>query len=643
MVNHRRQHALDETQFGTAGSVQRFSSAWRRGEHPKLRDFVTPREANDVEHVAELIRVDMQERAQAGEEVCLDEYLDEWPALRQAPIEVVALILDEYTIRTDAGEVVDTAEYASRFPEHLDTLRLELGITVEAASDEVPRQSPDIIAGTRLGDFRIEQQIGSGGVSRVYRALQCSLNRVVALKVTDESSEKRDMACHEGRTMASLNHPHIVPVFAEQVVDQHRLLAMGLVDGPSLLRFLEVLATENRNSLSGGHCRMRVRELAEASATTARPVSHRQPATRQAESFLQFGCTVIRDLARALAEAHAHDILHCDVKPANVLFSADGRPMLTDFNVSVQGGHQPNGPVGGTLLYMAPEHFGLILRDSTEVVDGRADVYSLGLVMFQLLTGAWPFEEHDTSGDPLAAAAHLRAIRLSTEAKFQADWCLSPGLQSIIRKCLAPIPSRYQSAEELAEDLERHLEHRPLRHAHDPSVVERGAKWFRRNRAFAGGLVVCCLICAMVWTAANDTRPPLAGVSMSGDRREAHRLAHVGAELVDARKFEEAIPVLERARKLNPREANVNYHLGIARFRADQPFRAAEAFDRAIKSGLRTGLAYSLRGAARFASNDVRQAEADFEMAQRVATSDEMEAVMTNVREFRRRLNERSR
>jgi tetratricopeptide (TPR) repeat protein len=201
-------------------------------------------------------------------------------------------------------------------------------------------------------------------------------------------------------------------------------------------------------------------------------------------------------LAEGLAHAHERGILHRDVKPSNVLIAADGQPLLLDFNLSQDQAADPAEAVlGGTVAYMAPEHLRAMARRSApaSLVDERSDLYSLGMVLYEMLTGRKPFEQSGSySVFPLQleAMATERSKVVPTARQLRSDvpW----GLESIVRRCLAPEPAdRYQRAEHLAEDLCRFLDDRPLRHAPELSRAERLAKWARRHPRLTQAACVC--------------------------------------------------------------------------------------------------------------------------------------------------------
>ncbi|HXG12097.1 MAG TPA: serine/threonine-protein kinase [Gemmataceae bacterium] len=206
-------------------------------------------------------------------------------------------------------------------------------------------------------------------------------------------------------------------------------------------------------------------------------------------SYIRAVAWIVARLAEGLHHAHQRGVLHRDIKPSNTLLGADGQPMLLDFNLArnLNGDQAVNSAVlGGTVAYMAPEHLrALAARDVSldRQVDHRSDIYSLGMVLYEMLTRESPFEQKG-SYSALPALIELmvlersRAVPSLRRCRSDIPW----SLESIVRKCLAPDPAqRYQQAEHLAEDLRCFLEDRPLRHAPELSWVERFRKWTRRH------------------------------------------------------------------------------------------------------------------------------------------------------------------
>ena len=267
--------------------------------------------------------------------------------------------------------------------------------------------------GTRLGNFEITEEIGRGGMGVVYRARQVSLNRVVALKVIEPGVADDEVAAErfrrEAHAMAQLQHPNIVDVIEVGEQDGLRYFAMQYVEGPSLAQVIS-----ERGAL---------------------------PAEETAQIAAQ--------VADALQQAHERGVVHRDIKPENILIAPDGRPVVTDFGIaramegmSFSVGDSLTQGVIGTPEYMSPE----IIRGNP--VDGRTDLYSLGVVLYQMITGRVPF----TATTPFEVASqHLTARPNVPEAE---DAACPHWLGTIILRAMAKEPAgRFFSAAEMAAAL----------------------------------------------------------------------------------------------------------------------------------------------------------------------------------------------
>jgi serine/threonine protein kinase/Tfp pilus assembly protein PilF len=308
-----------------------------------------------------------------------------------------------------------------------------------------------------FGDYELLEEIGRGGQGVVYRAHQKSLNRTVALKViglgpwTTETHLKRFR--REAEAAASLEHPGIVPIHDVGERDAQCYFSMKFIEGGQLDEVVR-------------YTPMSIRQSVELIAKVARTVDY----------------------------AHEHGILHRDIKPGNILLDKDGEPHLTDFGLArlVEAGSTVTGTLDvlGTPSYMAPEQ---AAGEHTKV-SKATDVYGLGAVLYQLLTGQPPF----------AGGTTYETIRLLRDTEPRQPRLLNPkidrDLSTICLKCLEKDPQRrYPSALALAEDLEHWLKHEPI-HAKPSGVFTHTRKWVRRNPsttvlvallvAFAAGLTL---------------------------------------------------------------------------------------------------------------------------------------------------------
>jgi len=326
-----------------------------------------------------------------------------------------------------------------------------------------------------FGDYELLEQIGRGGQGVVFRARQKSLNRTVALKVirlgqwASEAHVKRFR--REAEAAARLEHPCIVPIYEVGERDGSCYFSMKFVEGGQLD---EVIRREP------------------------------MPPRRAAE--------LIAKVARTVHYAHEHGILHRDIKPGNILLDAKGEPHLTDFGlarlVESESTVTRTLEVLGTPSYMAPEQ----AEGENEAVSSATDVYGIGAVLYQLLTGQPPF----------AGGTTYETIKLLLDTEPRPPRLLNPkidrDLSTICLKCLEKDPQRrYSSALALAEDSERWLKHEPIQARHT-GIFARGQKWVLRNPTSA--LLVASLFALaaaagwIVWKSELIARPLTTGIAV---------------------------------------------------------------------------------------------------------------------------------
>lgn len=309
--------------------------------------------------------------------------------------------------------------------------------------------------GDRIDDFEIVRQLGEGGFAQVYLARQLSLGRLVALKVGPNRGQ-------EARTLASLEHDNIVQVFTETVLATRdvRLLCMQYVPGATLQDVLDALPAKDRQ-VGTGKDYLAALDRVCTHHDEFRPAALLDRETIAQGDFSEAVCWIGVKLAEALAFAHQQGILHRDIKPANILINAYGRPFLADFNLAhrLQPEEGRESLFGGTLAYMSPEHleaFAAKDAEALDTVDERADLYGLGLVLYELHTGRHPYPLPWEQGLP----REVWVSRLAQE-RSAGPPPLSPldpnkpsGVEAVLCRCLEPDPKdRLQSAGELATAL----------------------------------------------------------------------------------------------------------------------------------------------------------------------------------------------
>jgi serine/threonine protein kinase/tetratricopeptide (TPR) repeat protein len=447
-----------------------------------------------------------------------EDVLARWPDDPHSDPDAASVLFADYCRRRQRGEDPSLTDYEQRFPEHKDSLASlfrhhdVMRSVGRVSASGVPLQLPAV--GEELFDFRLRQELGRGAFARVFLAEQADLaGRPVVLKVSEIEGD-------EPQTLAQLQHTHIVPIYSvhEDAPAGLRAVCMPFFGGASLSAVLRAAWADGPpargNQLVAGLATVAARHRPEHDAPAPRAGGERGvlPLLERL-SYVQAAAWVVARLAEALQHAHGRGVLHRDVKPSNVLLGGDGQPMLLDFNLA----HSPanaraHATLGGTVAYMAPEHLrALASRDPRQAVqvDCRADVYSLGMVLHEMLTGRSPFDQ-SASYSPVPVLIEAMALERSRSApsvrRFRPDapW----GLESIVRKCLEPDPARrYQRAEHLVDDLTRFLEDRPLRYAPELSTAERVRKWVRRHPrltssgsvATAAALLLALVGGALVW------------------------------------------------------------------------------------------------------------------------------------------------
>jgi serine/threonine protein kinase len=421
------------------------------------------------------------------------DYHDAFPELRNDAERVLGLIYEEFCLREEAGEAPDPKEFYARYEPWRDSLASQLNYHQMLSQDAGvgPGAAPRFPEpGMHFLGFRLRAVLGQGGEARVFLADDENLGgRVIALRVSPDRGE-------EPSIMGRLDHPHIMPVLTVVRDPETGLRGHGMPYCPGrpldeVLPRMESIPPETRTA----------RTLLDADAPgdlAARCDGPGWAGFPRRSSYADACTWLAARLAEALGHAHERGILHLDVEPTNVLLSADGGPMLLGFNLA----HDPHAPEraenalrGGTLPYMAPEQLEAF-RDPErrDRVGPTADLYALGLVLRELLTGRRP--EAPPANLPLTRVINdLLAQRLNGWPPIRVDNPQVPhALGAIVGRCLALDPAdRYPDALALAEDLRGFLRRRPLVHARNPNRPERIGNWFRRNRlslAVAASLLV---------------------------------------------------------------------------------------------------------------------------------------------------------
>jgi eukaryotic-like serine/threonine-protein kinase len=479
-------------------------TAWRSAnEPPRLQDFL-PAEPAPLRRMTlvEAIKIDLEHRwRDRRSPKTVEEYVAEFPELDAEGGIPCDIIYEEYHVRKRIEEA-PPADYYRRFPDRADELRRLFDLeTVELSAVLVPIQAAGAIeVGQRLDDFELLAALGKGAFATVFLARQCSMQRLVALKVSSDRGS-------EPQTLAQLDHPNIVRVFDQrQLADrQLRLLYMQYVSGGTLQGVIEHVRKCPPALRTGAALFEAIDKNLVKKGESPPPDSMTRYRLSRA-SWSEVVCWLGARLAAALAYAHDRGVLHRDVKPANVLVSAEGAPKLADFNVSCSklDGATPAAYFGGSLAYMSPEQ--LAAADPTSPVqphelDGRSDVFSLGVLLWELLTGNRPFVDESMPANWTGALAKMRDRRsqgVSDEARRHLPKNCSPGLAHVLLKCLTcDRDERYASAAEAAREFELCLQPRARQLMHGQGAWQAIPKRWPVTFTILCGLVPNAVMCLL--------------------------------------------------------------------------------------------------------------------------------------------------
>jgi|GEM_PF-821246 len=479
---------------------------------------------------AKALAAEVMQAAGHRSEFDAQDVLAKHPGLARFPSIVVDLAYEEFCRRMDAGKRLDPRQFARQFPAVADSLLkvLEVHEYLEEHPDAFTAESPEVWPqpGEAIAGFTLLREIGRGGSSRVFVAREQKLgNREVVVKVSRQANG-------EAARLGQLDHPHIMPVFSVRTESQSgvSIICMPYLGSATLADVLAETAAAEATTRRGSDV------LTAIAGTHQR---HRSPASdrergREAVawplrrgSYVEALVEIGAELGEALDYAHRQGICHCDVKPSNVLLTAEGRALLLDFNLSLQRGGSA-AIVGGTLPYMAPEQLQFLLAASPESllpIDHRADLFSLGATLFQLLTGQLPFPVDDLPEDRAEAARQLiERQRNRTGLWAEVARVAGPEVAELIAACLAfDRDARPSTAEQVARGLRHYLRPTP-----------RVRRWARQHRRAVAATAMVLALAGSVLALALALRTPYH-----------ERQYQAGLVCLDAGDYRAAIPYLD--------------------------------------------------------------------------------------------------
>ena len=446
-----------------------------------------------------LIKVDLQHRFSRGERPTAGEYFKIFPQLTREEDWALSLVYVEFCLLEENNWQPNVSDFCARYEDWRDSLVSQLGYHRDLS--RIMGSERPLVKFPRVGDrfatYQLLEILGDGGAARVYRATDDLGGRQVVLKVSPSVGD-------EPWILATLEHRNIVPILtvAESPEFGLRGICMPYRRGMTLDTILESFRSTSlpRKALPIWNL-MEVGKLDQDTKDMGWKGFPARGTYTEAVAWLGLS------IANALVYLHEEKgVFHRDIKPANILLANREGPMLFDFNLA----HAPHAAeharaaiLGGTLPYMAPEQLGAFLDPSKwGSVGAQADIYALGLVMRELVTGLKP--DLPNKNLPLSLAIQdLRDRRHEMLASIRETRPeVPPSLEAIILKCLAFQPSRrYEAAKDLAEDLRRFLKRSPLQFAKNPSKIEVLINWIYRKTKVAVGLGGLLLLSGLIFNA----------------------------------------------------------------------------------------------------------------------------------------------
>lgn len=471
-------------------AVNRIRAQWRNGEEP-----IAPRE-----------------------------FADQFEAWDHSLL--LSLVYEAYCLQREQGAPVDDGEVISRFPELGESLHRLLSVDHVLRKGQNPNTDqgwPQ--AGEEVADFVLATELGRGAFSRVWLANEETLDRHVVVKLLPTSTAIRQIG--EAETLAQLTHPNIVPINSvkDDPFSGFTALCMPFLGRTTLQDVIRRLFSTGNAPKDGSEILDVVSQV--NSGLTTNSTSEAPHRLVSSGTYIDAALWIGSRICDAVAFAHAKRIIHGDIKPANVLLDSNGCPFLFDFNLSREAGSRAD--LGGTIPYMPPEQLCLLCDESDEPhhATASAEVYSLGVTLYELVSGRLPFALEPDQRDPVSGLLSLQRHGPQPLAKKGVDRSVA----AVIESCLAFEPShRPASAAELAASLQQLI--RP---------ASRTKRWARKHPRLVLTMAAGITLATLSLSAWLAFRAPL-------DERLTQSAQHLFSE----GKTAESLEFIERALASNP-------------------------------------------------------------------------------------------
>ena len=537
--------------FGNSiDTIAYFEQEWRCGHTPTLEQAWI-QGGRSLHLLSALIKVEIIARFERGERPSVREYLDRFPELKTADEQVISLVYEEFCLLEEGGQAPSVDHFCDQYRTWADSLasqlryhRLLSQVAMVPSGPRTPSPSYPQPGQFFAGQFLVRRVLGVGGAGRVYLADQPEFERQVALKVSPDLGREHAI---QGR----LDHDHVMPVWSVFIDESTGLrgICMPFRPGCPLDAAIRQLYESRRRPTLASN----LMDVVERQGQEPGPRDGWRDFPR--ESSLCSGAAWIGlIIARALAHAHGRGVVHRDVKPANIFLAIREGPQLLDFNLA----HAPSNAEqaesarsGGTLPYMAPEQLEAFLDPvNWDHVGPAADIYALGLVMVEMLTGQRPDGPNPEIPLPRAIRELLDRRLLPPVSPRSRNPEIPHTLASIVLRCLAPNPAdRYSSAETLADDLERFLDDRPVSSAVGVPRSERTLRWFRRHRVAISTLSLVLALTIPLAMTLDAWRKPPAVMDPSVYVTSGNARLDLGFRQRNSKRLQEAAQTFQLAKK----------------------------------------------------------------------------------------------
>jgi serine/threonine protein kinase len=523
----------------------------------------TMRDSNGVAvAAARRLASQIMSRWQQGEPANAKMAFQGHPELQQYRSIAMNLVYEDYCQRVEQGEQIDPDTFAAEFPELRTAIRRQLEVHdylakfPDISSPDAPPAWPSL--GDRFLGFDLREELGRGAIARVYLATEWAVgDRYVAVKVSQGGAA-------EAHILGRLDHPNIVPVLSvtEEEVSGLSAVCMPYRGRLTFAELLDALYDDGKKPVNARDLNDAFVRLSQQDVIPCKSI----PGGRKG-LYVDAVLSLVAQLADALAYTHEQDMLHRDLKPSNILLSTDGVPMLLDFNLSLDK-RKTISRIGGTLPYMSPEQIrqamyfpppGARNGDDEEPIDGRSDLFALGVITYELLTGVQPFADFAAAPFSKDAAQNLLARQAAgVTPASQLNQQVDRQISDLVAACMSyDIAGRPPSAAVLSAQISRLLQWR--------SRTARWMRWRPVRTATAGLLVSAALAAGPVWYLTAPTN------------------WQVAVRLLDEGDAQSAAERIQWEIDQNPRAAAAWFALGRAQLRTDpRPVNARRSFKEAF-------------------------------------------------------------